>query len=67
MLGVKSDLSELVRDPLRLYIGCLIIQKPEFEGFEGSEGSGVMLGWIVLLIGMNTRNGMEYTRLIIIG
>jgi hypothetical protein len=52
-VGVASDLSELVRDPLRFYIGCFIIQKPRFEGFEGSEGSGVMLGWVVLLMRMN--------------
>jgi hypothetical protein len=27
--------------------------KTRFEGFDGSEGSGVMVGWIVLLMRMN--------------
>jgi hypothetical protein len=31
----------------------LLDKKPDFEGFEGSEGSEVMLGWIVLLMRMN--------------
>jgi hypothetical protein len=38
---------------LRLYIGCFIVLKTDFEGFEGSEWSEVMLGWIVLLMGLN--------------
>jgi hypothetical protein len=29
------------------------IKNPDFEGFDGSGGSGVMLGWIVLLMRMN--------------
>jgi hypothetical protein len=28
------------------------IKKPDFEGSEGSEGSEVMLGWIVMLMRM---------------
>jgi hypothetical protein len=30
-----------------------LYKKPDFESFEGSEGSGVMLGWIVMLMKMN--------------
>jgi hypothetical protein len=41
---------ELIRDPLRLYIGYFLYKKPDFEGFEGSK---LMLGWIVLLMRMN--------------
>jgi hypothetical protein len=37
---------------LRLYIG-FFKKKLDFEGFEGSEGSEVMLGWIVMLMRMN--------------
>jgi hypothetical protein len=31
-------------------LDVLLCKKPDFEGFEGSEWSGVMLGWIVLLL-----------------
>jgi hypothetical protein len=30
-----------------------LYKKPNFEGFEGSEGSEVMLGWTMLLMRMN--------------
>jgi hypothetical protein len=33
-------------------LDVLLYKNRYFEGFEGSEGSGVMVGWIVLLMGM---------------
>jgi hypothetical protein len=34
-------------------LDVLLYKNPDFEGFEGSEGSEMMLGWIVLLMKMN--------------
>jgi hypothetical protein len=34
-------------------LDVLLYKNSDFEGFEASEGSEVMLGWVVLLIGMN--------------
>jgi hypothetical protein len=39
--------------PCGFTLDVVLYQNPDFEGFEGSEGSEVMLGWVVLLIGMN--------------
>jgi hypothetical protein len=34
-------------------LDVLFYKNRYFDGFEGSEGSEVMVGWIVLLMGMN--------------
>jgi hypothetical protein len=34
-------------------LDVLLYKNPDFEGFEGSGGSELMLGWIVLLMGVN--------------
>jgi hypothetical protein len=34
-------------------LDAFYIKNPDFENFEGSEWSEVMLGWIVLLLRMN--------------
>jgi hypothetical protein len=34
-------------------LDVLLYKNPDFEGIEGSKGSKVMLGWIVLLMRMN--------------
>jgi hypothetical protein len=39
--------------PCGFTLDVLLYKNPYFEGFEGSEGSEVMLGWIVLLMRMN--------------
>jgi hypothetical protein len=39
--------------PCGFTLDVLLYKNPDFEGFEVSEGSEVMLGWIVLLMGMN--------------
>jgi hypothetical protein len=31
-------------------LDVVLYKNPDFEGFDGREGSGVMLGWIVLLM-----------------
>jgi hypothetical protein len=39
--------------PCGFTLDVVLYKNPDFEGFEGSERSEVMLGWIVLLMGMN--------------